>query len=612
MSRSERHTEPNEIRKNFKIADGKNKTAGPIIFWENGKSYYDDSEAHIEVDGKTGMGKSGCVSTAYVINCLIAGENVTCIDPKGDLYERTACIAEKTHRVICLDFRNPRKSPDKWNPLLAPYKFYSSNDPDSLDIASSQISEMARDIYPHDAHSDPFWANSAADYFTGLVYALFETGSKEEINMDSIAAMMDASEVRFANTTFIKDYASLFAEDSMANRNLASYVTAPNETRASIHSVAANGLSVFSRSRGLMDLLSQDTVGINELDMEEKPLAIYCIIPDETNTYDSLAALFVSQLTQHFIRLAHDKYHGRLPIRMNLILEELASVGKSLSNLPNLMVAARSRNIRIMLVLQNGNSQLTDVYGKSKAATINSCVGITFAFSTNSWETLNEWSQRCGERQVEIRGNIVKEPLITASQLAAMPVGTALILINNQYKYVARLPFYNEMFDMSGWHEPSITKRSFVNKSKAFDMKNYVKQQREKKINEMLNGDSSERTSTPINPFSLESPSTIDTSDLVARIDAKIAELEAQEEAEKKDKERKIIHYSVVVLNYGSSRISAVRAVRETLHVPIDVANNMLRTLPAEINVDSKKTAESLMKAIVEIGGIATVKKEET
>lgn len=68
MSRSERHTEPNEIRKNFKIADGKNKTAGPIIFWENGKSYYDDSEAHIEVDGKTGMGKSGCVSTAYVFS----------------------------------------------------------------------------------------------------------------------------------------------------------------------------------------------------------------------------------------------------------------------------------------------------------------------------------------------------------------------------------------------------------------------------------------------------------------------------------------------------------------------------------------------------------------
>ena len=48
------------------------------------------------------------------------------------------------------------------------------------------------------------------------------------------------------------------------------------------------------------------------------------------------------------------------------------------------------------------------------------------------------------------------------------------------------------------------------------------------------------------------------------------------------------------------------------MHVTIDVANNMLRTLPAEINVDSKKTAESLMKAIVEIGGTATVKKEET
>ena len=98
MSRSERHTEPNEIRKNFKIADGKNKTAGPIIFWENGKSYYDDSEAHIEVDGKTGMGKSGCVSTAYVINCLIAGENVTCIDPKG-IFMNVPPVSQKKRTV---------------------------------------------------------------------------------------------------------------------------------------------------------------------------------------------------------------------------------------------------------------------------------------------------------------------------------------------------------------------------------------------------------------------------------------------------------------------------------------------------------------------------------
>src|SRR5699024_5536066 len=149
------------------------------------------------------------------------------------------------------------------------------------------------------------------------------------------------------------------------------------------------------------------------------------ITPDETDVYDTLSGLLVSQMSQNLIRIAQDK-GGRLPIRVNIILEELGSVGKSIPTLPNLMVASRSRNIRLMLVLQSYTHRI-DGYGKSKSETINSCIGITIGFSTNSWETLTEWAQRCGEKQIEINGHIVKEQLITATQLAAMPIGTALI-----------------------------------------------------------------------------------------------------------------------------------------------------------------------------------------
>ena len=30
---------------------------------------------------------------------------------------------------------------------------------------------------------------------------------------------------------------------------------------------------------------------------------------------------------------------------------------------------------------------------------------------------------------------------------------------NNQYKFISRLPFFNQMFDNSKWHEPPINKR---------------------------------------------------------------------------------------------------------------------------------------------------------
>lgn len=532
--REERYTQVNEIIKNFKAIDENTNTAGPIIFSQNGINYYDDSESHIQVDGMTGQGKSLCVSIPFAINVINAGENLICIDPKGDLYEKTEYLARKKHRVICLDFRNPRLSPDKWNPLSSPYEYYNSKDPDKMDIASSQIDELAHNMYPLQEHSDAFWPNSAADFLSGITYTLFDIGNEHEVNINSISNIMRQAEIKIGINSAIKELDSSLDPNSLAHRYLATYCTAPNDTRGSIHSVAANGLNVFSKSIGLMEMLSSDTININQIDMDEKPFAVYCIIPDETNTYDSLAAIFISQLTQHLIRLAHDKYNKKLPIKTNIILEELSSIGKSLNNLPNLMVASRSRNIRIMLVLQSGYSQLEDIYGKSKAETINSCIGITFAFSTNNWRNLEELSKRCGEKYKKINNNIIKEPLITPCSLAAMPICTALLLIHNKYKYITKFPFYYEMFDMSDWKFPENNIKYIPKRLNIFNLEKYVKNLKEKKINDLFNSrPSSPFTPMPPNPFNRqESPKEVNIDNLVRRIDEKIAELEKEEKKE--------------------------------------------------------------------------------
>lgn len=191
-----------------------------------------------------------------------------------------------------------------------------------------------------------------------------------------------------------------------------------------------------------------------------------------------------------------------------------------------------------MLVLQS-NAQLVDVYGKSKAETINSCIGITIGFSTNSWETLTEWAQRCGEKQIENSGHIIKEQLITASQLAAMPTGTALVIVDSQYKFIAHLPFYDEMYDNSKWkapqYKPTASGRSF----KSLDFETMVKGIKKKQMESTLSGFSAERKAPEAPrgfPFFEEarSDSPMDIDRLLSRIDAKIAELEAAEEAERK------------------------------------------------------------------------------
>ena len=238
MSRSERWNTVNEIKRRFHETTDPVNGAGPVVYVENGRKYSDDSESHIAVIGRTGKGKSQCCSLPYMREILKKGESLIMLDPKGEGYKKNACYIPEHYQVFCVDFRNPRKSPTKWNPLSTPYRLFCSKDPDDNDIASSMLSELWNGVYPYDGHSDKFWTDSSVNYAKGLTYGLFETAGKETINLDSVAVMMEQSEIRFGgpSNTILKEFYEHLPLDSLAKRNLATYVTAPNETRASIHS----------------------------------------------------------------------------------------------------------------------------------------------------------------------------------------------------------------------------------------------------------------------------------------------------------------------------------------------------------------------------------------
>lgn len=611
MSRSERWNTVNEIKRRFHETTDPVNGAGPVVYVENGRKYSDDSESHIAVIGRTGKGKSQCCSLPYMREILKKGESLIMLDPKGEGYKKNACYIPEHYQVFCVDFRNPRKSPTKWNPLSTPYRLFCSKDPDDNDIASSMLSELWNGVYPYDGHSDKFWTDSSVNYAKGLTYGLFETAGKETINLDSVAVMMEQSEIRFGgpSNTILKEFYEHLPLDSLAKRNLATYVTAPNETRASIHSVAASGLEVFSRSKGLMEMLSDDTLNIMDIDVN-RPFILTVITPDETDVYDALSGLLVSQVSQHLIRVAQEK-GGRLPIRVNIILEELGSVGKSIPSLPNLMVASRSRNMRLMLVLQS-NAQLVDVYGKSKAETINSCIGITIGFSTNSWETLTEWAQRCGEKQIENSGHIIKEQLITASQLAAMPTGTALVMVDSQYKFIAHLPFYDEMYDNSKWKAPQYKPTASGRPFKSLDFEAMVKEIKKKQMESTLSGFSAERKAPAVPtgfPFFEEARSDgpMDIDSLVSRIDAKIAELEAEEEAERKKQGADKKHH-VIITEGQSNRARIARVIATATGESLEKAAKRLAQFPVDIAFSTKSEAVKFAKDVTNAGGKATIK----
>lgn len=496
MSKDERLNTSSEIQRTFpRVKEDGIKNAGPTIFSENGMSYYDDSEAHTLIVGSTGTGKSNTLagSMGLVENILKAEENLIMIDPKGEAIGKYGNeFLAAGYEVKCINFDAPGESLTSWNPLEYIRRLYASPYSKDNDLAADMLDEFAKSIYPNDKNADPFWTDSAAEFFTGCVYLLLENADTAEINFKSIDFIMQNAESKTGASTYMKECYNILDDDSMAKSYLSAYVNAPNETRMSIFSVAKKGVTKFARSKGLMNMLNNDNLNIYEFDVNT-PFALFIVKPDENSTYDALCGLFVTQLTQHFIKLARKKYNGKLPVKLHIILEELGSLGNSITNLPNLMVASRSRNIRLCLVLQS-YSQLEDIYGKSRAETILSSVGVTIAFSTNNWETLEEWSHKCGNRTIYENGSRYTEPILTPNQIAAMPIATALILIRSGMKWVCKFPIIKKEIQTLKATAPKRDKEI-----KTFDLKKVVDKYKELKRAELFEGKSSK------SPFSTQS-----------------------------------------------------------------------------------------------------------
>ena len=239
-------------------------------------------------------------------------------------------------------------------------------------------------------------------------------------------------------------------------------------------------------------------------------------------------------------------------------------------------------------------------------------IGITIGFSTNSWETLTEWAQRCGEKQIENNGHIIKEQLITASQLAAMPTGTALVMVDSQYKFIAHLPFYDEMYDNSKWKAPQYKPTASGRPFKSLDFEAMVKEIKKKQMESTLSGFSAERKTPAVPtgfPFFEEArpDEPMDIDSLVSRIDAKIAELEAEEGAERKKQGADKKHH-VIITEGQSNRARIARVIASATGESLEKAAKRLAQFPVDIAFSTKSEAVKFAKDVTNAGGKATIK----
>ena len=381
-----------EIKKNFKVwhIGDELKSGGIPVTKMDGKIYYDDSFDHTMIIGSTGSGKTICEIMPLIFNLGYANESMVINDTKGELYNITAHFLKKHgYKIHVVNLRNALAS-DGWNPLHLAYKYYHEG---NIDLAGDIIENFSKSLCKNLSSKDMYWEKSATAVLSALCYGLIEDCTDEaEVNLYSIYNLL----VEHGSKT-IDRFNSLdlyFQQKPMGSLSKMAYATgsfAKGETRATLFSVLATTIKMFSDT-GIANLTSRTDFELENIG--KKKSAVFLIIPDEKESRHELASLFIDQCYQALVNTAQSYSNGKMPIRVNFILDEFANM-PPITSISNKITVSRSRNIRFYLVLQDFD-QLKETY-KDSAGTIKSNATNWIYLLTSDNETAREISNRLGK-----------------------------------------------------------------------------------------------------------------------------------------------------------------------------------------------------------------------
>lgn len=589
------------------ISEKDSKAAGAVLI-NNGKDMWvDDSENHTLVIGATGSGKTKSVVDPLVYSLAKAKESMIITDPKGEIYkEHSNMLRDRGYDIIVLNFREPQHG-NCWNPLTLPYQLYKAG---NTDKATELVDDVALNILKDKKAQDPFWENSAADYFSGVALGLFEDAKEDEVNLNSISYVTTVGEEKCPPSNYIKEYFNMKGESSTPYVFASNTINSPTETKGGILSVFRQKIRLFASREQLSEMLSKSD--FNMRDIGKKPTAVFMVIHDEKTTYHALATIFIKQCYETLIDVAQE-CGGKLPVRTNFILDEFANM-PPLKDVTTMVTAARSRQIRFTFIIQNF-AQLNDVYGKEDADTIRSNCGNLIYLLTTELAALEEISKLCGEKKSKDKDKTASTPLVTVSDLQKMKLFEAIIMRSrlNPFKTKLKPSFeidWGEKFPIAEF--PTRTKGEIG----IFDLKDFVDKRRKDKVMNNVGGanpfgggfnfnnnvspfiNSNQASMSTINkdanplPNPFEGGGEVDVDELLKKIDAKIAELEEEERLEK-EKQPKV---NTEVENKSSDKV-----LEEFKFDLDDVMNNnkeKIETfdLPKETNTsDINKTFNDLL-----------------
>lgn len=431
----------------------------PLI--SNGEELYvDEKDTHTIIFGATGSKKTRLFCMPIINLFAKAGESFVVTDPKGELYAKTSgYVKAQGYTPIVLNFRNVGYG-DAWNPLYLPYVLYHSGETSrAISMLNDFVSAVSAP-YEQD-YINRFFYQMAKSYILAVLIFMAEYGSEEQMTVGNLAKLCTNESVEY-----FRKLSRHMESTSVAGINLKGVFNSGEKTMNSILATVYSMINEFNVHQDIIDMISNNSVELSSIGREKT--AVYLIIPDEKTTSHFLATSFVKQAYEVLIAEAQKEQDFKLPVRVNFVLDEFCNMPQ-IADMPAMITAARSRNIRFFLVAQSLH-QLKGKYGEDANTIKGNCDNWVFLTSREQ-ELLEEISKLCGK--IKLPDGTLRS-LISTSELQRLrkEKGETLILHGREYPFITELADIDQYEVFKGYHSIDFTRYQYE-ANEPFAMSNF-------------------------------------------------------------------------------------------------------------------------------------------
>jgi len=225
------------------------------------------------------------------------------------------------------------------------------------------------------------------------------------------------------------------------------------DTRKSIDFTLSRAMNIFGKDEGIISLTSANEIDFEDLIADDRPTAVFMLVPDDRKTRHPIAALFVEQCYSALCEYLNRNDLKVLPRRVNFILDEFCNM-VTFNDMDTKMTVSAGRNILFHLFVQD-LTQLDTRYDKMAKTIRTSCNNLIYIYSMDN-DTNKFFSDTLGSRTenyISYSGNLkeaisnqnysaIAQPLMRPDELSVLEAGETIVKRLRMYPIRSSFEFF--------------------------------------------------------------------------------------------------------------------------------------------------------------------------